>query len=259
VRVGSSRRMASRPLFPLVAILVLASPLASAAPAVVGGAATADAPRAARAAQPDATRPPVTWKRIPFGEARKREMGAYSNRHYGVWGWRLREPHVIVEHYTGGTSFSAAWNTFASNSRHLGELPGTCAHFIVDTDGRIYQLVPSWIRCRHTMGLNDTAFGIEHVGTSDQALMGNAKQIASSYRLTLWLMQRFHIELRNVIGHNESLISPYHHELVARFRCQTHSDFTHADMHVYRRHLKALAKAHHVPIGPPPAWVDSNC
>ena len=28
-------------------------------------------------------------------------------------------------------------------------------------------------------------------------------------------MWRYHIQLRNVIGHNESLTSPYHHELYA--------------------------------------------
>jgi len=208
---------------------------------------------------PDAQKPPITWKRIPFGDKRRRQMGAYSKRHYGVRRWRLSDPRVIVEHYTGGTSFSAAWNTFASNAKHLGEYPGTCAHFIIDTDGTIYQLVPLWIRCRHAMGMNWVAFGVEHVGTSDAQVMGNAEQIASSYALTVWLMQRYHLEIRNVIGHNENLISPYHVEHVAEFACQTHDDFTHADMRVYRKHAKALAIKHHVPLGPPPDWVDSDC
>ena len=48
----------------------------------------------------------------------------------------------------------------------LHELPGTCAHFIVDKDGTIYQLVALTIMCRHTVGLNWTAFGIEQVGLS---------------------------------------------------------------------------------------------
>jgi N-acetyl-anhydromuramyl-L-alanine amidase AmpD len=54
--------------------------------------------------------------------------------------WRLRSPHVIVEHYTDGTTFGGAWETFASNGVHLGELPGVCAHFLIDTDGTIYQV-----------------------------------------------------------------------------------------------------------------------
>jgi len=204
-------------------------------------------------------KPHVTWRAIPFGAKRRHETGGYSRRHYGVWRWRLRHPKVIVEHYTGGTSFSAPWNTFASDSVHLGELPGTCAHFIIDTDGTVYQLVSLHTRCRHTMGLNYTAIGIEHVGTSDGAVLGNARQIRASYRLTLWLMAAFHIQLRNVIGHSESLMSPYHHELVARWRCQTHADWTHADMRRYRGHLKTMARAAGIPVGPAARWVDPHC
>ena len=53
----------------------------------------------------------------------------------------------------------------------LHELPGTCAHFVIDTDGTIYQLVSTSIMCRHTVGLNYTAIGIEHVGTSDAQIL----------------------------------------------------------------------------------------
>ena len=43
-----------------------------------------------------------------------------------------------------------------------------------------------------------------------------------------------------MIGHSESLSSPYHRERVARLRTQTHGDWTHADMNVFRRKLAAL-------------------
>jgi beta-N-acetylhexosaminidase len=204
-------------------------------------------------------KPAVRWKAIPFGPKRRRQMGAYSKRHYGKWRWRLIDPHVVVEHYTGGTSFLSAWNTFASNSPDLGELPGTCVHFIIDRKGVIHQLVPLGTRCRHTVGLNYTAIGIEHVGTSARQILRDRWQIRASYRLTLWLMSRFHIQLRNVIGHNESLMSPYHHERYRSWRCQTHADWTHADMRIYRRHLKRRARAAGVPIGPAPTWVHPNC
>jgi len=198
-------------------------------------------------------------KPIPFGAKRKAEMAVYAKRHYGTATWRLVHPRVIVEHYTAGSSFDSAFNTFAANSPDLRELPGTCAHFVIDTDGTIYQLVPLTIMCRHTVGLNYTAIGIEHVGTSDRQILRDRRQIRASYRLTLWLMSRFHIQLRNVIGHNESLMSPYHHELYRSWRCQTHSDWTHADMRIYRKHLKRRALAAGVPIGPAPAWVHPNC
>ena len=97
-------------------------------------------------------KPPIVWKPIPYGQKRLDEMAAYSKRHYGKRTWHLNSPHVIVEHYTDGTSFSSAWNTFAANSKHNGELPGTCAHFIIDTDGTIYQLAKLDVRCRHAIG-----------------------------------------------------------------------------------------------------------
>ncbi|MFL5796743.1 MAG: N-acetylmuramoyl-L-alanine amidase [Actinomycetota bacterium] len=203
--------------------------------------------------------PPIVQRRIPFPESRRREMVAYAERHYGIASATLRHPRVIVEHFTGGTSFDAAWNTFASNTPDLGELPGTCAHFIVDTDGTIYQLVPLSAMCRHTVGLNYTAFGIEDVGTSDAGVLGDAAQLRSMLRLTLWLMARFHIELRNVIGHNESLTSPFHKERVASWRCQTHQDWQRGDMDVVRARLRRMAEAAGVPIGPPAAPVTPDC
>jgi beta-N-acetylhexosaminidase len=75
----------------------------------------------------------------------------------------------------------------------LHELPNVCAHFVIDTDGTIYQLVPLGVRCRHTVGLNWTAIGIEHVGRSATGILANARQLASSLALTRWLMTRFHI------------------------------------------------------------------
>ena len=75
----------------------------------------------------------------------------------------------------------------------MHELPNVCAHFVIDTDGTIYQLVPLTIRCRHTVGLNYTAIGIEHVGRSATGILSERAQIAASLALTRWLMARFHI------------------------------------------------------------------
>ena len=187
-------------------------------------------------------KPHIVQKPIPYGAQRRAEMAAYSKRHYGTAQWRLTDPKVIVEHYTASETFSSAYNTFAPDhpDSELHELPGTCAHFVIDKDGTIYQLVPLWIRCRHTVGLNWTAIGIEHVGTSAGEILSDPRQIASSLALTRWLMWRFHISARNVIGHAESLSSPYHHELVPALRTQTHSDWNAGEMKRYRA---LLAKA----------------
>jgi beta-N-acetylhexosaminidase len=165
-------------------------------------------------------------------------MAAYAQRHYGIRTYRLVHPHVIVEHFTDTTTAQAAWNTFAPDvpDSELHELPGTCAHFIVDRNGALYQVVS--IMCRHTVGLNWTAFGIEHVGMSDADILRNPRQLNASLRLTRWLRCAYGISIRNVIGHNESLSSPYHHEKVPALRHQTHDDWRRADMNVYRAALR---------------------
>jgi N-acetyl-anhydromuramyl-L-alanine amidase AmpD len=191
-----------------------------------------------------APKPHIVWKPIPYGPRRKAEMAAYARKHYGINSWRLH-PKVIVEHYTASNSFSAAWNTFAADTPdpELGELPGTCAHFIVDRDGTIYQLLRLDVMCRHTVGLNYVALGIEDVGTSDAEILHDRAQLRSSLRLTAWLVGRFRIRIRNVIGHNESLSSPYHRELYKPWARQTHGDWRRADMDVYRARLRALLRS----------------
>ena len=141
-------------------------------------------------------------------------MAAYSLRHYGEATYVLSHPRVIVEHYTETATAEEAYNTFAPDVRdsEFGELPNTCAHFLVEANGRIDQLVPLWLRCRHTVGLNWTAIGIEHVGFSDQEILHRPSQLAASLVLTRWLRCRYGIQLTNVIGHNESLSSRYHRE-----------------------------------------------
>ena len=206
-------------------------------------------------------RPHIVERPIPFGPARRAETARYAERHYGLDTYRLEHPHVIVEHYTATTTFAPVWSTFAADTPdpELGELPGTCAHFVIDRDGTIYQLVPLYLICRHTVGLNWTAIGIEHVGTSDGSILGDRAQLSASLRLTLWLMHRFHISLPNVIGHAESLTSAYHRELYAPWRCQTHGDWQHRDMDVYRSRLAALARSERVSISNAGRPVRSTC
>jgi N-acetylmuramoyl-L-alanine amidase len=186
-----------------------------------------------------APQPTIVSKPIPFGTGRKQQMAAYARRHYGIDSYRLRNPKVIVQHFTVTSTFQPVWNTFAANVRdpELGELPGTCAHYVIDRDGTIYQLVPRSIMCRHTVGLNYTSFGIEHVGHSDGEILRNARQMAASLRLTRWLRCRYGITVANVIGHNENRSSPYHRERVERLKNQTHGDWTRSSMRTYRSRL----------------------
>jgi N-acetylmuramoyl-L-alanine amidase len=202
---------------------------------------TNHATKAPTAAAP-APRPRIHAWPIPFGRARKQQMAAYSRRHYGEDTYVLSHPKVIVEHYTETATAQEAYNTFAPDvpDSEFHELPNTCAHFLVERSGRIDELVPLTVRCRHTTGLNWTAIGVENVGSSDGEILDDRAQISASLALTRWLRCTYGIALRNVIGHNESLSSPYHRDLVPAFQHQTHSDFNHADMQIYRARLARL-------------------
>jgi N-acetylmuramoyl-L-alanine amidase len=205
--------------------------------------------------------PAIVWKPIAFPQKRRAETAQYAQRHYGVKTWKLVRPRVIVEHVTAGTSVATAYATFAPDrpDGELHELPGLCAHFVVDVDGTIYQLVSLTTMCRHTVGLNWTAIGIEHVGLSGSDVLRNPRQLDASLRLTAWLMDREGIALGNVIGHAESLTSSYHRERDARWRCQTHGDWPEREMNVYRARLAAFAQSESVPLGPKARRVTPHC
>src|SRR3954462_5733140 len=100
----------------------------------------------APAAEAAVPKPTIVQKPIPFSAKRKRETAAYASRHYGIDSYRLKDPHVIVEHVTvtSTSPFSAVVNTFAPDRAdvELHEMSGLCAHFVIDRDGTISQLVP---------------------------------------------------------------------------------------------------------------------
>jgi N-acetylmuramoyl-L-alanine amidase len=198
-------------------------------------------------AQPAATtstvaKPPIHKMLIPYPKKRKQEMAAYSKHHYGQYKWRLNNPQLIVEHYAAAGSISAIFNTFRTDQPDVEfhELPNVCSHFAVSASGAVYKFVPPTIRCRHVVGLNYTAIGIEHVGFSDQDILNRPAQLNGSLQFTQWLRCRFGIPVSNVIGHNESLSSPFYKELDPRFRGQTHQDWNRADMNIYRADLTKL-------------------
>jgi hypothetical protein len=200
---------------------------------------------AARAARPAgagvaaAAKPAVRWDPIPYRAGRRRQMRAYARRHYGLDRNTLPRVRQIVEHVTAGGTYQSTWNTFAANSPDVeyGERPGVCAHFVIDADGAIGQLVRRDRMCRHVVGLNHVTIGIEHVARTDAEFWSHPRQVRASLGLTRWLMERHGVARRDVIGHNESLGSRFYTERVARMRGRTHGDMTPSTMRRYRKRL----------------------
>jgi hypothetical protein len=221
---------------------VLTGSFLAAIVALVAAAGPGGAAQTVPVAAPAVAKPVIKKRLIPFGQSRKDEMAAYSKRHYGERTYVLSDPRVIVIHFAAAGSLSSIYNTFASDNPDVEfhELPNVCSHFAVGADGKIVNFVPTNIRCRHTVGLNQVALGIEHVGFSDADVLNRKPQFKASLRLTQFLRCRFGISVKNVIGHNESLSSPFYEELDPDFQGQTHGDFRHSSMRVYRRALAGL-------------------
>jgi N-acetylmuramoyl-L-alanine amidase-like protein len=219
---------------------VLLALVAMAAVLAVGAGTSAGSGPSAVTASP--AKPAIHKDLIPYPKKRKREMAAYSKHHYGQYQWRLINPQVIVIHYAEAGSIAAIHNTFASDRPDVEfhELPNVCSQYAVAANGGVYKFVPPTIRCRHTVGLNYTAIGVEHVGFQDSDILDRPAQLQGSLQFVQWLRCRFNISLANVIGHNESLSSPFYKELDPRFQGQTHGDWNHADMQVYRSDLAKL-------------------
>ena len=179
---------------------------------------------------------------------RRAETAAYSGRHYGTASAKL-DPRLIVLHYTASDSYQSAWQTFAANTPAAGpagtapELPGTCAHFIVDQQGTIHQLVSLTLQCRHTIGVNRWAIGIEMVQSdaghdslwaTDQILHRPA-QINAVLDLVRALMARYQLGSRDVIGHAMANDDPRFVDLQG-WR-NDHSDWQSSAVRALRRRL----------------------
>nr|WP_238338348.1 peptidoglycan recognition family protein [Pedococcus badiiscoriae] len=155
-----------------------------------------------------AVAPRIVVDHLEFGAARKAETAAYAKRHYGTATWRLT-PTLIVLHYTESDTYASARSLFESDVPNRGELPGACSHYVIDKDGTIHELVPPTVMCRHTVGLNHLAIGIEFVQSSSghdprwavQQVLRRRAQVAAGVALVEALQRRFSISDESVIGH----------------------------------------------------------
>ena len=174
------------------------APLASPSPSHTTAPAALDVPAAPR----------IVADPLTFGATRKAETAAYAARHYGTRTSRLR-PTVIVLHYSESDTYASVRSLFEADLPNRGEEPGTCAHYVVDQDGTIHELVPPTLVCRHTVGLNHLAIGVEFVQSSrghdprwaTQQVLARRAQAAAGVALVEYLQRRFAISDDEVIGH----------------------------------------------------------
>ncbi len=190
--------------------------------------------------------PRVVQRPIPYPSTRKAQMAVYARAHYGISTWRLT-PTAVVLHFTESDSVSGVINHFAANRPNHGQLPGVCAHYLVDTDGTVYQLVSTSVMCRHAIGMNHRAIGIEvmqstHGNSSawaDRQILDRPAQSRSLLLLVASLQDRYGIATSHVYGHGTANSAP-------EFRDRqgwrnTHTDWGAPAVAEFRRRLTALS------------------
>ncbi len=117
------------------------------------------------------------------------------------------DPKMVVVHWTVIPTLEKSFDAFnpvtlpASRTRISGASSlNVSAHFLVDRDGTIYQLLPTTTFARHTIGLNHTAIGIENIADG-RSLPLTDEQIKANIDLIHHLSEQH--QLQYVIGHHE--------------------------------------------------------
>ena len=147
-------------------------------------------------------------KPIVFDEEREQLSIEYLERRYGI---RTTEPtitpRIIVLHWTAYPTLEESFDAFRDPvlpgyRSELQDMSGlnVSAHYLVDRDGTIYQLMPDNVMARHVIGLNHCAIGIENVGGTGNYPLTKA-QMNSNIWLVKLLAKKYPIEY--LIGHME--------------------------------------------------------
>lgn len=116
-------------------------------------------------------------------------------------------PKMIVLHWTVIPTLEKSFEAFEKatlpNWRpDINTVSGlnVSAHYLVDRDGTIYQLLPETVMARHVIGLNHCAVGVENVGGTEDLPLTN-DQLKSNIWLVKHLKSKYSIDY--VIGHYE--------------------------------------------------------
>ncbi len=101
--------------------------------------------------------------------------------------------NMIVLHSTTAATVEGTINWFMDPKSQVS------AHYIVDKNGDIYQMVSDDRSAWHAKAINSRSIGIEHVATATDRLT-DAQSIASA-QLVRWLAAQYGIPAANVMGH----------------------------------------------------------
>lgn len=104
---------------------------------------------------------------------------------------------TIVVHYTTAGTVSGTIAHFQNPASEVS------AHYVIDKNGDIYQMVKDSDKAWHAAQANRTSIGIEHVAKEGDRLTEAQEQ--SSIRLIKWLMTEYKIPKENIKAHKQIL------------------------------------------------------
>lgn len=130
----------------------------------------------------------------------------YCEENYGERTYRLAVPRMIVVHYTVIPTLDKTLNYFKRDSiegaRSISQFSALNVgiHYVVDHDGKIYNLLPDSIVARHVIGFNHLALGIENIAKDSADLTD--LQLKSNVALIRFLKKKYPT-IQYLIGHEE--------------------------------------------------------
>lgn len=146
---------------------------------------------------------PITWN----AERDSLTLDYVSQRYNMDLDQPVMDPKMIVLHWTAIPTFQGSFDVFnptkiAGWREYVGTISGlnVSAHYLVDRDGTVYQLMPDTKIARHIIGLNHVAIGIENVGGTAETPLTLA-QLKANIKLVKKLADTYDIEY--LIGHYE--------------------------------------------------------
>jgi beta-N-acetylhexosaminidase len=153
----------------------------------------------------------IIQKPIIFTDKRKNLTKQYIKSHYGFNVKDITiEPKTIVLHWTAVMDFEKSFKRLESELLFSDRADiakasalNVSAHFLVDRDGTIYQLMPDNWMARHVIGLNYSSIGIENVGgEANKKEDLTQAQLQANIALVSYLKAKYPT-IKNVIGHYE--------------------------------------------------------
>jgi beta-N-acetylhexosaminidase len=159
------------------------------------------------------TKNAIIQKPILFSQKRINLTKEYIKNHYALDVKNIDiKPKSIVLHWTSIMNFELCHERLKAEEIVAGRayiekasLLNVSAHFLVNRDGTIYQLMPENLMARHTIGLNYSSIGIENIGGQDNKEEDlTPEQVEANIKLIRYLKQKYP-NIEYLLGHHEYL------------------------------------------------------